>query len=443
MKKQLKRNEKEMSCDMQRPTYVQPSALSVQHEMQQIVETTCCIVGAGPAGALLALLLARQGIEVTLLEAHTDFERDFRGDTLSPSVLTIIDELGLADRLLRLRHTKMPVINVETSTGVVSLGDFRRLKTKYSYLALLSQRDFLAFLTEEAARYPSFHLVMGAQVNALMEEGGRISGVRYRGIDGSYEVRAVLTVGTDGRFSRVRKLAGFEPIKTSPLMDVLWFRLSHKPEDTEQPFAHLVRGHILLTLNRSDYWQVGLVIPKGTYQQMRAAGLEQFRHIIAKVAPPFADRVEELREWKQLAVFSVEASRLPRWYRPGLLLIGDAAHVMSPVGGVGINYAIQDAVIAANVLAEKLKYGVVQVRDLAKVQRQREMPTRVIQAFQNLYQDQMLAPVLLSLKKPASSPMLLFLLSIPLVNTLLTRLIAFGVNQVHVEPQLRQIRTPA
>lgn len=406
--------------------------------MQRIVETTCCIVGAGPAGAILALLLARQGIEVTLLEAHTGFERDFRGDTLSPSILTILSELGLADRLLRLHHTKMRAINVETPTGVVSLGDFGQLKTKYPYIALLSQKDFLQFITAEAARYPSFHLIMGAQVDALMEEGGRISGVRYRGVAGYYEVRAVLTVGTDGRFSRMRKLAGFEPIKMPPLMDVLWFRLTRKPEDREQPFAHFVRGHILLTLNRSDHWQVGLVITRGTYQRIRTAGLEQFRNLIARIAPAFADRVEELREWKQLAVFSVEASRLPRWYRPGLLFIGDAAHAMSPVGGVGINYAIQDAVVAANVLAGKLKYGVVQVRDLAKVQRQREVPTRVVQAFQNLYQDRVLAPVLLSQKKPALFPGLLFLLSTPLANTLLTHLIAFGVKQVHVEPHLRQ-----
>jgi 2-polyprenyl-6-methoxyphenol hydroxylase-like FAD-dependent oxidoreductase len=417
---------------------VYPSAFPAQHNMKQVIQTTCCIVGAGPAGALLALLLARQGIEVTLLEARTNFDRDFRGDTIHPAVLAILDELGIADRLLQLRHTTLEVITVETPRGEVSLGDFRQLKTKYAYLALLSQKDFLEFLTTEAARFPSFHLVMGAQVNALLEESGRISGVRYRGSDGDYEVHAGLTVGTDGRFSRVRKLADFEPIKTSPLMDVLWFRLSHKPEDREQPFAHFVQGHIVLTLPRFEYWQIGLVITKGTYQQMRAAGLEQFRHTLATVAPPFADRVEELREWKQLAVFSVEANRLPRWYRPGLLLIGDAAHAMSPVGGVGINYAIQDAVVTANVLTEKLQYGVVQVQDLAKVQCQREWPTRVMQAFQHLYQDQVLAPVLRAQKTPVPSPLLRFLLRTPLVNMLLTRLIAFGVKPAHVDPKLRQ-----
>lgn len=418
---------------MQRSIGVQSSSAPT---VRRAVSTTCCIVGAGPSGALLGLLLARQGIEVTLLEARMDFDRAFRGDTLSPSILTMLDELGLADRLLRLPHTKMHTIKIETPTGVITLGDFRQLKTKYPYIALLPQKDFLQFITEEAARYPSFHLVMGAQVDALLEEDGRISGVYYRGIDGSYEVRAVLTVGTDGRFSRVRKLAGFEPIKTPPLMDILWLRLSRKPEEPEQPFAHLVRGHIVLTLNRADHWQVGLVIPRGAYQQMRAAGLAWFRQHIARVAPLFADRVEELREWKQLSVFSVEASRLPRWYRSGLLLLGDAAHGMSPVGGVGINYALQDAVVAANVLAGKLRYGVVRVGDLAEVQRQRAWPTRVIQALQQLYQGQVLLPMLLSRRKPLASPWLLLLLRAPLVNTLLTRLIASGVKHVHVESRL-------
>lgn len=417
---------------MQPSANEQPDALLEQQKKKRVVQTTCCIVGGGPAGAMLALLLARQGIPVMLLEAHMDFDREFRGDTIHPSVLTILDEIDLADSLLQIRHTEMHSIRMQRPDGTVTIGDLSVLKTKYPYIALIPQADFLKFITDEAAHYPSFQLVMGAQVDELLEEGGRVCGVRYRGTDGYCEVHAVLTVGADGRFSRLRKLAGFEPIKTSPPMDILWFRLSRKPDDGEQPLGRFVDGHIVVTLNRYDYWQAGLVIPKGKYQEVRAAGLEQFRQSIAGAVPLFADRVDELQEWKQISVLSVESSRIPRWYRPGLLLIGDAAHVMSPVGGVGINYAIQDAVVAANVLAEKLKYGIVEVRDLAKVQRQREIPTRIVQAFQNLMQRQVLAPALNAKQAPGFSPLVRFLLRFSAVRYIPARIIALGVKQVHV-----------
>jgi 2-polyprenyl-6-methoxyphenol hydroxylase-like FAD-dependent oxidoreductase len=361
-----------------------------------------------------------------------DFDREFRGDTIHPSVLMILDEIGLADRLLQIRHTEMRSVSIQRPEGTIRIGDLSLLKTKYPYIALIPQVDFLKFITKEAAHYPAFRLIMGAQVDELLEEHGSVCGVRYRGTDGYCEVRAVLTVGADGRFSRLRKLAGFEPIKTSPPMDVLWFRLSRKPGDGEQPLGRFVDGQIVVTLNRYDYWQGGLVIPKGTYQQVRAAGLAQFRRTIAEALPLFADRVDELQEWKQISVLSVESSRIPRWYRPGLLLIGDAAHVMSPIGGVGINYAIQDAVVASNVLAGKLKYGVAETRDLAKVQRQREMPVRVVQAFQNLLQRQVLAPALHAKRAPEFPPLVRWLLRIPAVRYIPARLIAIGLKQVHV-----------
>ncbi len=412
---------------------MQPETVSRTHEVKRVEQTTCCIVGGGPAGAILALLLARKGIPVMLLEAHMDFDREFRGDTIHPSVLNILDEVGVVDRLLQIRHTKMPKISFQAADGEVTVADLTRLKVKYPYIAVLPQADFLRFITEEAKCYPSFQLVMGAQVDELIEEDGRVCGVRYRGTDGWYEVRAALTVAADGRFSRIRKLAGFEPVTTSPPMDVLWFRLSRKPTDADEIFGRFGKQLFLVFINRFDYWQVGYVIPKGQYQQVRATGLEHLRQRVAELAPQMADRVQELTEWKQISVLSVESSRLPRWYRPGLLLIGDAAHVMSPGGGVGINYAIQDAVVAANVLGGKLKYGIAETSDLAKVQRQRELPTRVIQTFQSAVQRNVLANVLSSDRAITIPPLLRFLLHVPMIRNFPARLIGFGLWPAHVK----------
>lgn len=401
-------------------------------QAEHVEQTTCCIVGSGPAGAVLALLLARKGIPVVLLEEHMDFDRDFRGDTIHPSVMQILDEIGLADRLLQLPHTKAYSIPVQTAKGDITLADFHRLKTRFPYIALIPQKDFIAFITTEARSYPNFRLVMGARVEKLIEEDGYVHGVHYRGQDGWHEVRAVLTIGADGRFSRMRRLAGFEPIKTSPSMDVLWFRLPRKTGDPQQSSGRLAGGHILVMLDRMEYWQIGYVIPKGGYQQIRAAGLEHLRKSIGEMLPEFAGRMDTIQEWKQVSVLSVESNRLPRWYRPGLLLIGDAAHVMSPIGGVGINYAIQDAVVTANVLGNDLLQGKAPLSDLATVQRQREWPTRIIQGFQNLVQKQVLSRVLKSDKPITISPFLLFLLRVPFVRDLPARFIAFGPRPVHV-----------
>jgi len=257
--------------------------------------------------------------------------------------------------------------------------------------------------------------------------------VHYRGRDGWHQVRAVLTVGADGRFSRIRKLAGFEPIKTAPPMDVLWFRVPRNPDEPKDSGGVLANGHILIKLNRGDEWQVGYVIAKGGYQEIHAAGIEKLRQEIAQLLPEFADRVQTIHEWKQVSVLSVESSRLRRWYRPGLLLIGDAAHVMSPVGGVGINYAIQDATAAANVLAGDLKAGKVSTRDLAKVQRKREWQTRIIQGFQNIIQKQVLKKVLTSDEPLTISPVLLFLMRVPIIRNLPARFIGIGPWPAHVQ----------
>jgi 2-polyprenyl-6-methoxyphenol hydroxylase-like FAD-dependent oxidoreductase len=382
---------------------------------------------------VLALLLARKGTPVMLLEAHEDFDRDFRGDTIHPSVLEIMDQLGLAERLHQLRHSKIHTATFMTPTGPVALADFRRLKTRFPYIMMLPQARFLEFITEEAGRYPNFRLVLGASAQELIEEEGETRGVHYRAHDGWHEVRALLTVGADGRSSRVRRMAGFEMVKTSPPMDVLWFRWPRRPEDGEGLLGRFGRGHALVMLDRLDQWQVGYVILKGSYQQIRAAGLEALRRSITEMAPEFADRAQTLQAWEQIAVLSVESSRCLRWYRPGLLLIGDAAHVMSPIGGVGINYAIQDAVVAANVLTGPLLAGQVRPDQLRQVQKERERPTRIIQWLQKQVQQRIIAAALKS-NAPLTLPLpIRLMLHIPILRDLPARIIAFGVQRVHVK----------
>jgi 2-polyprenyl-6-methoxyphenol hydroxylase-like FAD-dependent oxidoreductase len=400
-------------------------------------ETSCCIVGGGPAGAILALILARQKIPVVLLEAHEDFERDFRGDTIHPSILEILDELGLAARLHTLRHSKIHTGAFMTPAGILTVADFRRLNTRFPYIMLLPQAHFLEFIAEEARQYPNFQLRMGARVEELMEEAGSVRGVRYEDDAGVHEVHALLTIGADGRSSRVRHLAGKEPLKTSPPMDVLWFRLPRKADDAEGLLARVGNGHLVVMLDRLDEWQIAYVILKGSYRQIREAGIDALRQSLVSIAPELADRVAHLKEWKQVAMLSVESSRVKEWYKPGLLLMGDAAHVMSPIGGVGINYAIQDAVVAANTLAEPLRAGRVELRHLREVQRQREWPTRFIQRVQAFVQRVMITNILRS-NQPVQVPLVVRLfLRTPFLRDIPARIIAFGLRRVHVKPSLR------
>lgn len=400
-------------------------------DIQSTQTTSCCVVGGGPAGAMLALLLARQGIPVTLLEAHRDFDREFRGDTLHPSVLEILAQLGLAEKLLELPHVKLQHLTFTSPEQSVTLVDLSRLNTSYPYIAVLPQVKFLEFIVAEAERYPHFQRIMGANVQEAVVEGGTVLGARYRGQGGWHEVRAPLTVGADGRFSRTRHWVGCEPIKTSPPMDVLWFRLPKQAGDVEGTGVggRVKPGRLMAIIDRGDYWQLGYVIFKGSYGELREAGIEALRQSVGELAPEFRDRVHSLQDWSQISLLSVESSRMPRWYCPGLLLIGDAAHVMSPVGGVGINYAIQDAVVAANLLSAPLKSANITERDLAAVQRQREFPTRVIQAFQSLMQERLVKGALNS-SRPFKPP---FFLKLPLLRDLPAKLIGFGVVRVRVQ----------
>lgn len=408
------------------------TALKSEKQVEQTT-TTCCIVGGGPGGVVLALALARQGVPVTLLESHMDFDRAFRGDVIYPSTLTILEELGLIDQVLQLHHTKRSQVVYEMGDVSMVMADLSHLKTRYPFIAMINQAELLELMVAQAQTYPGFRLLMGARMEELLTEGDRVSGVRYRTPEGWGEIQADLVVGADGRFSRVRKLMGLKPERITSSLDVLWFRLSRKPEDSTDGLLRFGNQRVVALLDRPDHWQIGYVIPKGKYQEVRAASLETFRRSLLDICPTFADRVDELQEWRQISVLSVEADCLPRWYAPGMLLIGDAAHIMSPVGGVGINCAIQDAIIASNVLGGKLKTQTVQLQDLAKIQRRREFSTRFLLRYQYFLQKRLLDTTINSSKEFSVPPLIRVLFGMPLTRDFLVRMIVFGPRPAHVE----------
>lgn len=348
----------------------------------QVLQTTCCVVGGGPAGIVLAYLLAEKGIDVTVLEKHKDFFRDFRGDTVHPSTLNVLSELGLLEEFLQLPHERVASLDLIIGDSQFHIADFSHVPAACKFVALMPQWDFLNFLSSRAKRFPSFQLLMQHEATGLITEGGHITGVIARNEDREVRIQADLVVGCDGRHSITRSVAGMKVIEHGVPVDVLWFRISRKPDDPAQVLGNVNYGKALILINRSDYFQAGLIIKKGTYAEIQAHGLEAFRTDIRNIAPYLGDRVNEVDNWDKVQILTVQINRLRRWYLPGLLCIGDAAHAMSPAGGVGINLAIQDAVAAARILTPPLQARHVPVAALAAVENRRMLPTRVTQAFQ-------------------------------------------------------------
>jgi 2-polyprenyl-6-methoxyphenol hydroxylase-like FAD-dependent oxidoreductase len=406
--------------------------------MGETLRTQCCIAGGGPAGMMLGFLLARMGVEVVVLEKHADFLRDFRGDTIHPSTLEIMHELGLLDEFLQRPHQEVRQLAGQIGSDTVALADFTHLPTHCKFLGLMPQWDFLDFIAEHGRRYPSFHLRMEAEVIEIIEEAGTVVGVRAQTPKGELEIRAALTVGADGRHSVVRERAGLSVLNLGAPMDVLWMRMSRQPTDSGQTFGRFDSGRILVFLNREDYWQTAYVIPKGKADELRQQGLPSFRQDLVRLAPFLQNRVDELRDWDDIKLLTVAVDRLSCWFRPGLLCIGDAAHAMSPIGGVGINLAIQDAVATANILGERLRQGTVDLSDLEAVQRRRTFPTRATQRMQLIVQNIVIRRVLVS-TKPLRAPWPVRLLSRwRFLQRIPARVIGVGFRPEHVKtPEAR------
>ena len=392
----------------------------------------CCITGGGPAGMMLGLLLARAGVDVAVLEKHADFLRDFRGDTIHPSTLEVMHELGFLEELLRLPHQEVRTLTGQIGDVTLTLADFSHLSTRCQFVAFMPQWDFLTFLAGQAACYPTFQLRMQAEVTGVLEEAGQVVGVRGATPDGPLEVRAALVVAADGRSSVVRAQAGLHPQELGAPMDVLWFRLSRRPTDPEETTGRFDRGRIFIRINRGAHWQCGYVIPKGAAEAIRLGGLAPFRTAVAALMPFARDRVDELGDWDAVKLLTVQVNRLTQWWRPGLLCLGDAAHAMSPVGGVGINLAIQDAVAAANLLVEPLRAGRLTPAHLRRVQERRELPTRVTQRLQLLIQRRVITRVLASTDRLDPPLPLRLLARVPILQRLPARLIGIGVRPEHV-----------
>jgi 2-polyprenyl-6-methoxyphenol hydroxylase-like FAD-dependent oxidoreductase len=403
------------------------------------IVTQCCITGGGPAGMMLGYLLARAGVDVVVLEKHADFLRDFRGDTIHPSTLELMHELGLLDAFLQLPHYKVEHLSGDIGDVRVTVADFTRLSSTCKYLMFMPQWDFLDFMAAQARRYAGFHLMMNAQATGLIECDGAVAGVHATTETGLVDITAPLTIGCDGRHSTIRAAAGLKVEDLGAPMDVLWMRLSRLSGDEADAIGRFDIGRIFIQINRGDYWQCAFIIPKGTAGKMKQHDIAEFRAEILKLSPWFGERVDELKSWDDVKLLTVALDRLPKWYRPGLICIGDAAHAMSPIGGVGINLAVQDAVAAANVLAEPLRAGRVEESHLLRIQTRRMWPTRVTQGLQRLIQNRVISRVLAGAtpKPPAAMKLLNWF---PVLRAIPARVIGIGVRPEHVHT--REAGTP-
>ncbi len=382
---------------------------------------------------MLGFLLARAGVEILVLEKHADFLRDFRGDTIHPSTLELMYELGLLEEFLKRPHQELHELSGQVGNETFTLADFSHLPTHCKFVAMMPQWDFLNFLVEHGRRYPAFHVEMQTEATDLIEDNRHIVGVRVTTPQGQREVRANLIVGADGRHSVIRARAGLPSVNLGAPMDVLWMRLSRHPSDGGQTFGHIDRGKMLVLINREDYWQAAMVIPKGAADEIRQRGLPAFREQIASLIPFLRDRVEELHDWKDIRLLTVVVDRLTQWSRPGLLCIGDAAHAMSPIGGVGINLAIQDAVAAANILGPVLRQGTPSQSDLDAVQKRRTFPTRATQRLQLIFQNKIIRRVLAS-TKPLTLPWFFKLFErFPYLRRIPARLVGIGFRPEYIQ----------
>ena len=404
----------------------------------ETITTRCAIAGGGPAGMMLGFLLARAGVDVVVLEKHKDFLRDFRGDTIHPSTLQVMYELGLLEAFLKLPHSEVREIGGVIGDESITFADFSHLPTHCKFIALMPQWDFLDFLADNAKRYPSFKLLLRADVDSLLKDGEDIVGLKAQTPDGPVEIRADLVVGADGRHSVVRDLAGLNVEDLGAPMDVLWLRLSKRAEDGSQTLGRIQAGHLFVMLDRGDYWQCAFVIPKGGYDELRRKGLADFRGEIVSLNAALANRVDEIASWDDVKLLTVKVDRLKQWYRAGLLCIGDAAHAMSPVGGIGINLAIQDAVAAANILAAPLRDGAASIEVLRKVQQRRQWPTEMTQAAQIFVQNRIIRNVLSMTTQPRAPFAARLLNRFPVLRRIPARLLGMGLRPEHVHtPEVR------